>query len=165
MVRIHTPAVREKPDPEWCGGNPSRSEEQMRTIVCLTCLLGILCLHPAFAAGQQPDCSRHDAWPAVMAGVQLKNVGLSEKAGGYDKVEVELLASEPLPQDEHGRSLFRQVHKVIIHDGGNIFTAITVNDASVEECSESGVDVFFVSTECPAGGSCVRSTPSRARSE
>ena len=32
MVRSHTPAVREKPDPEWCGGNPSRSEEQMRTI-------------------------------------------------------------------------------------------------------------------------------------
>ena len=118
-----------------------------------------LCGHGALAAGQSyPDCSGHDRWPAAMTGVRLKELGLSEKAGGYDKVEAELLASEPLPAERHGRPLFRQVHKVTIADGGRTFTAITVTTASFEECSEVGGDVYVIAVACPAGGQCVRSS-------
>ena len=129
----------------------------MRDIIGMACLVWCIGVCPAFAAGPQPDCARHDGWPAVMTGVRLKELGLSEKAGGYDAVEVELLASEPLAAERHGRPLFRQVHKVTIADGGRTFTAITVNTASFEECSESGADVFLVGIECPAGAPCTRS--------
>lgn len=118
---------------------------------------GTLASQAAFSAERpHPDCTGHDRWPAAMTGVRLKELGLSEKAGGYDKVEVELLASEPLPAERQGRPLFRQVHKVTITDGGRIFTAITISTSSFEECSESGVDVSFVSIECPAGDDCRR---------
>jgi hypothetical protein len=40
----------------------------------------------------------------------------------------------------------RQVHRVRYHDkSGNVVEAITVNDASHDECSEGPVDVFVVS--------------------
>ena len=130
----------------------------MRHFISLFCLALGICACPALAAElQHPDCSGRDHWPAALIGVRLKELGLSEKAGGYDTVKVELLASEPLPAERHGRPLFRQVHKVTIADGGRTFTAITVNTASFEECSESGADVFLVGIECPAGAPCTRS--------
>ena len=130
----------------------------MRHFISLFCLALGICACPALAAElQHPDCSGIDRWPAATVGAQLKELGLSDKAGGYDKVEVELLDSEPLPAERHGRPLFRQVHKVTITDGGRTFTAITVNTASFEECSESGADVFLVGIECPAGAPCTRS--------
>lgn len=128
----------------------------IRRLFCAALVWG-LWGHGALAAGpQHPDCSGRERWPAIMTGMRLKELGLSEKAGGYDRVEVELLASEPLPAEKHGRSLFRQVHKVTIEDGGRIFTAITVNTASFEECSESGADVYVIAVACPAGGRCAR---------
>lgn len=131
----------------------------MRHIISLFCLAWGICVCPAFAAElQHPDCSGIDRWPAAMTGMRLKELGLSGKAGGYDKVEVELLDSEPLPAERHGRPLFRQVHKVTIHDGGRTFTAITINKASFEECSESGADVFLVGMECPSDAPCTRSS-------
>lgn len=131
----------------------------MRHIISLSCLAWGICVCPVLAAElQHPDCLGIDRWPAAMAGMRLKEQGLSEKAGGYDKVEVELLASESLPAERHGRPLFRQVHKVVIHDGGRTFTAITVNTASFEECSESEGDVFVIAVACPAGDQCVRSS-------
>ena len=131
----------------------------MRSFVFLTFFLWYIFNTTPLAAGQPyPDCSGHNRWPAAMTGVRLKELGLSEKAGGYDKVEVELLASEPLPAERHGRPLFRQVHKVTIADGGRTFTAITVTTASFEECSEVGGDVYVIAVACPAGGQCVRSS-------
>lgn len=90
----------------------------IRRLFCAALVWG-LCGHGGLAAGQPyPDCSGHDRWPAAMTGVRLKELGLSDKAGGYDKVEGELPVSEPLPAERHGRPLFRQVHKVSIADGG-----------------------------------------------
>lgn len=77
-------------------------------------------------------------------------------------MDVELLASEALFSGPSDRGIFRQVHMVRIRDGENSFTAITVNDASFQECSESGVDVYFISIECPADGPC-RSDASPSR--
>lgn len=133
----------------------------MRALVCLICLLWMAGSQAPLAAERQhPDCTGHDRWPASSVGTRLRELGLSDKAGGYDTVEVELLASEPLSPELSpnggGRELFRQVHKVTIRDGENTFVAITVHDASRQECSESGVDVFFIAAECPARGDCRR---------
>lgn len=104
-------------------------------------LLGVMLAFPAVAAGPHPPCDGEDNWAAAMVGVYLKNNGLADKAGGYDTLTVERLASEPLAD-----GLFRQVHKVTIVDGGKRFTAITVNTASHQECSESPVEVYLVSS-------------------
>lgn len=129
----------------------------MRILASLACFLCIIGSQTAVSAERDhPDCTGQDRWPASIVGVHLRNLHLSEKAGGYDKVDVELLASEQLPPDTRGRAIFRQVHKVTVHDGENTFVAVTVNEASRQECSESGVDVFLVSVECPADGDCRR---------
>lgn len=131
----------------------------MRILVCLACLLCLVGSRTAVSAERDhPDCTGQDRWPASSVGVHLRNLQLSEKAGGYDKVVVELLTSERLPPDARGRAIFRQVHKVTVHDGEKTFVAVTVNDASRQECSESGVEVFLVSVECSADGVCRRNS-------
>ena len=126
-------------------------------VVCGMCLL----CRPAFAHElPHPDCTGPEQWVAGAVGARLKNLRLSTKAGGYDRVEVERLASEQISPEAGPRTLFRQVHKVTIHDKGKTFVAITVNDASLQECSESGVDVYIVSIACDAAdGTCLRCTP------
>lgn len=89
-----------------------------------------------------PDCTGSDQWPASMAFVKLKNAGLTDNEKlDFTKTQVTRLASE-----QASRRLFRQVHRVVFteHSGRRI-EVITVNDASFDECSESGVDVFVVS--------------------
>ena len=98
------------------------------------------------AADPHPRCDGEDNWAAAMSGVYLKNTGLTDKAGGYDALFVERLASEPLDD-----GLFRQVHKITVVDGEKRFTAITVNTASHRECSESGVEVYLVTPPAPGG--------------
>lgn len=137
--------------------------EMMHIIPYLLCFICIVCSHAAPAHEQQyPNCSGPDGWAASAVGTRLKDLHLSDRAGGYDSVDVELLASEALFSGPSDRGIFRQVHKVRIRDGENSFTAITVNDASFQECSESGVDVYFISIECPADGLCrSEASPSR----
>lgn len=126
----------------------------MRNILFILFFVCIVCNNLVFASDTRiPDCSGPDRWAARIVGVHLKNLNLSKKAAGYDKVEVELLATEPLFKGQD-RAIFRQVHKVTIYDHGNTFMAITVNDASFEECSESGVDVHFISVQCGADSNC-----------
>ena len=89
-----------------------------------------------------PDCSAPDAWPAQMALVHLKNAGvLSLSELDATKTKVSLLASE-----EVGANLFRQVHAVSFTTlTGSVIEVITRNDATRDECSGSGVDVYIVS--------------------
>jgi hypothetical protein len=77
-----------------------------------------------------------------MAFAQLKNAGITDN----DRLDVARtktirLASEPLKD-----GLFRQVHRVTFTEkSGNTMDVITINEASHDECSMSGVDVFVVS--------------------
>ncbi len=77
-----------------------------------------------------------------MAFVHLKNAGLTSN----DKVDstqtkASLLASEPI-----GKDLYRQInHVVFTEKSGRKIEVITRNNASNEECSVSGVEVFVVS--------------------
>lgn len=97
----------------------------------------------ACAGAKDPDCTDPDAWPSGMAFTHLKNAGIIQ-AGELDsaKTSVTRLASEKI-----GKNLYRQVHLVrFTKISGDELSAITVNEASTQECSMSGVDVYLVSS-------------------
>ena len=88
-----------------------------------------------------PDCSGAERFPTMSAIAYLKNVDVVDPTRlDHSKTKTRRIASEPL-----GKGLYRQVHHVTLTEkAGKIIEAITVNDASAEECSMSGVDVFVV---------------------
>ena len=97
----------------------------------------------ATAAGAgSPICAGPEGWPTAMAFVYLKDAGLtSNDELDFTKTKTTLLASERI-----GKDLYRQVHDVVFTEkSGETIEVITRNNASSEECSMSGVDVFVVS--------------------
>jgi hypothetical protein len=87
-----------------------------------------------------PDCS--GSWPTIMAFVHMKNAGLADNASiDSSKTTTVRLASE-----KKGKGLWHQVYYVTFtKKSGEVLEAIAVHDASLEECSMSGVEVFVVS--------------------
>lgn len=87
-----------------------------------------------------PDCS--GGWPTNMSFVLLKNAGLTDnKSIDFSKTKTVRLASERI-----GKDLWRQVYLVTFtQNTGGPIEAIAVTEASREECSMSGVEVFVVS--------------------
>lgn len=86
-----------------------------------------------------PDCS--GGWPTNMTFVHLKNAGLADNESiDFSKTKTVRLASERI-----GKDLWRQVyHVTFTKKSGGIIEAIAVHNASSEECSMSGVEVFVV---------------------
>lgn len=87
-----------------------------------------------------PDCSGR--WPTTMTFVHLKNAGLADNSAiDFSKTKTVRVASEKI-----GNDLWRQVyHVTFTKKSGDAIDAIAVHDASQEECSMSGVEVFVVS--------------------
>ena len=87
-----------------------------------------------------PDCS--GSWPTNMTFVHLKNAGLADNSSiDFSKTKTMRLASEKV-----GKDLWHQVYQVTFtKQSGEPIDAIAVHDASQEECSMSGVEVFVVS--------------------
>jgi hypothetical protein len=87
-----------------------------------------------------PDCS--GGWPTNMAFVHLKNAGLADNYSvDFSKTKTERLASEKV-----GKDLWHQVYRVTFTEkSGDSIDTIAVHDASQEECSMTGVEVFVVS--------------------
>ena len=87
-----------------------------------------------------PDCS--GGWPTNMAFVHLKNAGLADNYSvDFSKTKTVRLASEKV-----GKDLWHQVyHITFTKKSGDTVEAIAVHDASQEECSMTGVEVFVVS--------------------
>lgn len=87
-----------------------------------------------------PDCS--GGWPTNMAFVDLKNAGLADNYSvDFSKTKTVRLASEKV-----GKDLWHQVyHITFTKKSGDTVEAIAVHDASQEECSMTGVEVFVVS--------------------
>ncbi len=83
-----------------------------------------------------------------MAFVHLKNAGLTDNGRlDFTKTKVALLASEKI-----GKDLYRQLHLVTFtQKTGEIIEVITSNDASRQECSMSGVQVFVISKRLGEG--------------
>jgi hypothetical protein len=94
------------------------------------------------AAAKDPDCTGVDKWPTTMAFVHLKNAHLTDNdALDFTKTKTVRLASEKI-----GKDLYRQIHYVVFTEKSDRkIEVITSNDASNEECSMSGVQVFVVS--------------------
>jgi hypothetical protein len=101
---------------------------------------------PAAAAlAKSPDCAN---WPTNMALVHLKNAGLIDIPSVIEaQTRAVRLASEKI-----GKDLYQQVYDITFQTkDGKTIEVITNSQASSEECSMSGVDVYVVSTKI--GGS------------
>ena len=118
----------------------------MLRLLCAFLLLSLSTL--AFAAS--PKCDGPDNWAAMSAYAKLKNAGLVDNALiDFTKTKVKRLASEQI-----GKDLYRQVHRVTYtFFSGKTLEVITINDASHEECSMTGVEVFVVSGHIDADAS------------
>lgn len=94
------------------------------------------------AVAKDPDCAGIDGWATSMAFVHLKNAGITDNSKlDFTKTRTVRLASEKI-----GKDLYRQVHHVTFTEkSGKTIEVITSNDASSEECSMSGVEVYVVS--------------------
>lgn len=90
---------------------------------------------------KHPDCTGSERWPASIAFVYLKNAGLtSNERLDFSKTKTVRLASEQIEEN-----LYRQVHLITFTEkSGKTVEAITLNDASREECSMSEGAVYVV---------------------
>ena len=107
--------------------------------VCTAIAFFVLLVVPGRAAAKDPDCP---SWPTNMAFVHLKNAGLTNNyVTDPSKATAVRLASEKI-----GKDLYQQVYFITfkVKSGKNI-KVITRSEASSEECSMSGVDVYVVS--------------------
>jgi hypothetical protein len=121
------------------------------TIAALSIALGACRQEPVAPLGktqrdpvdlaQAPDCSGVDQWPTTMAFAHLKNAGITDNERlDFARTKTTLLASEQIKD-----GLFRQIHHVAFREiSGHAIDVVTVNDASNDECSMSGVDVYVI---------------------
>jgi hypothetical protein len=102
---------------------------------------------PAIGDTANPKCDSPDNWAAMSAYGKLKNAGLVDNAlVDFKKTHVTLLASERI-----GKDLYRQAHRIIYtFFSGKTVEVITLNDATNEECSGSGVEIFVVGSHIAA---------------
>ncbi len=100
------------------------------------------------AIAKHPDCAGVDRWATNMAFVHLKNAGLTDNTKlDFTKTKTDRLASEKI-----GIDLYRQIHHIVFTEKtGETIEVITANEASNEECSMSGVDVFVISRRLGGG--------------
>jgi hypothetical protein len=105
-------------------------------------VLLLLVVSPLSVFAKDPDCAGVERWPTKMASVHLKNAGITDN----DRVDFTKTKTIRLASEKIGKDLYRQIHHVIFTEkSGNTIEVITINDASNEECSMSGVDVFVIS--------------------
>jgi len=116
----------------------------VRNLIRMTAMLSMGAAVLPATAGNDPDCSGVNGWATSMAFVHLKNAHLTDNyVLGFTKAKTVRLASELI-----GADLYRQVHLVTFTEkSGRTIETITINDASHQECSMSGVRVFVVSQE------------------
>ena len=108
-------------------------------------MAAIFAMPSAVALAKSPDCA---SWPTNMALVHLKNAGLIDIPSVIEaQTKAVRLASEKI-----GKDLYQQVYDITFHTkDGKTIEVITKNQASSEECSMSGVDVYVVAKKI--GGS------------
>lgn len=111
-------------------------------MLCLITIFFALCVSSIAESNKTngPDCSGH--WPTIMTFVHMKNAAiLTNQDIDSTKTKTDRLASQKI-----GKDLWRQVYDITFtKKSGETIEAIAVHDASTEECSMSGVEVFVVS--------------------
>jgi hypothetical protein len=103
--------------------------------------LALLILLPSSAIAKNPDCAGTNRWATQIAFATLKNAGITNNERvDFAKTRTVRIASERI-----GKDLYRQVHRITFTEkSGHAIDVITVNDASSQECSMSGVDVYVI---------------------
>ena len=102
--------------------------------------IALVAANPVLA--KTPDCGGTENWPASMAFVAMKNAKLvTNDQIDFSRTKVTRIASEQIKKD-----LWRQVYLVQYHrKDGSLLDALTVSDASHDECSMGDVQTFVVS--------------------
>jgi hypothetical protein len=118
-------------------------------------MAAIFAMPSAVALAKSPDCA---SWPTNMALVHLKNAGLIDIPSVIEaQTKAVRLASEKI-----GKDLYQQVYDITFHTkDGKTIEVITKNQASSEECSMSGVDVYVVAKKI--GGSAEQPSDGTAK--
>jgi hypothetical protein len=115
----------------------------MKKFLMLVVFVALAASHarPQAQKANGPDCSGN--WPTNMTFGHLKNAGLVDNSSiDFSKTKTSRLASEKV-----GKDLWHQVyHVTFTKKAGGTIEAIAVHDASLEECSMSGVEIFVVSS-------------------
>lgn len=111
----------------------------------ITTLAFILALSISFnaKASELSQCSQVGKWADAVTQVKLKNSGiLGEDTIDKDRISISLIAEEKVDD-----LLYKQVHLITYHTKNEEkkIEVISVNMASKEECSMSGVDVYVIS--------------------
>jgi hypothetical protein len=107
----------------------------------LTATVLLLAAPLAIPHAAVPDCSGPGRWPAAMVHVHLKNAGMVTN----DEIDFDKTTSVRVASEKIGKDLYRQVHRVrYTKKDGSVIEAITVSNASHQECSMSDVQVFVV---------------------
>jgi hypothetical protein len=107
--------------------------------------LGLL-FTPILTMADNPNCSGPDNYAASMVFVYLKNAGLTTN----EKIDWSKTKVTEIAHQQVGKDLYKQVHLVIYTElSGKQFAVIAVNDASSEECSMDGPDLYLISTYWP----------------
>lgn len=114
----------------------------MRQMIKFLLASVILLFSSSVVFAEDPDCTGVERYPTSMAFGYLKDAGLTDNHKlDFTKTKTIRLASEKI-----GKDLYRQIHYInFIEKSGNKIEVITINNASNEECSMSGVDVFVIS--------------------
>jgi hypothetical protein len=119
----------------------------MKRLVLSLVLMVCLVAHAQSATKEKlgPDCS--GGWPTQMVYAKLKNAGIvNPNSVNFSKTTTERLASQPI----EGR-MWHQVYLVtLFKKSGERIEVIAIHDASDEECSMTGVDMFVVSQHLQA---------------
>ena len=102
-------------------------------------LVTLFAVLPILSFAKAPYCV---SWPMNMSEVWLQNAGIVDiKNLDESKTKLTLLASE-----KKAKGLYTQIYHFIFYDTtGNTYEIITNSDASYEECSMSGVDIYLIS--------------------
>jgi len=104
----------------------------------------LLLLLPELCVAASLPCA---GWPTNMAEVYLQNAGLV-KIQDLDESRTQ---ATPIAIQKIGKDLYRQVFDIHFYAKlGENLHVITVNNASSQECSMSGVDVYLVSRKLSA---------------
>jgi len=115
----------------------------------ITALAFILALFASFSANasEVSYCSEVGKWADIITQVKLKNNGiLGEDTIDKDKISISLIAEEKVDD-----FLYKQVHFITYYTKNEEkkIEVISVNMASKEECSMSGVDVYIIKDYLP----------------
>jgi len=98
----------------------------------------LLIMFPVAGFADSPNC---DSWPKMVSEQLLQNRGIV-KMSDLDRTKTEstLLASE-----KKQKGLYTQIYYLVFHDKqGKTYQVITKNDASHQECSETGVEAYLI---------------------